>query len=150
MVTLTTGKQGQRNEWDVHSRLASLRAYLTKDLRRPQVTGSPQGPYRFYRVHSRCITSACITSVFPPQGARPDLSTTHHHGDPTIQKLRYADPRNRTKIEKFSQKGMCFFALAETLMVADPHRACVGVAATAGGRTDDDGRKLGAHGHRSD
>jgi hypothetical protein len=25
-----------------------------------------------------------------------------------IQKLRYADPRNRTKIEKFSQKGVCF------------------------------------------
>jgi len=38
------------------------------------------------------------------------------HGDSTIQKLRYADPRNRTKIEKFSQTGVCFFALAETLM----------------------------------
>jgi hypothetical protein len=39
------------------------------------------------------------------------------HGDSTIQKLRYADPRNRTKIEKFSQKGECFFfSLAETLM----------------------------------
>lgn len=32
-----------------------------------------------------------------------------------IQKLRYADPRNRTKIEKFSQKGSVF-CLAETLM----------------------------------
>jgi len=99
MVTLTTGST-QR----VGCSLATRVIARVSNKRSPPSPGAVPVPV----LHSRCITT-CTSLLFSLLRVHDLISaplTTH--GDSTIQKLRYADPRNRTKIEKFSQKGECF------------------------------------------
>jgi hypothetical protein len=80
---------------DVSDRRADIK-------RRKLVPRLVPGPYRFYTADASPRASLLFSLLRVHDLISAPLTTME------IQKLRYADPRNRTKIEKFSQKGECF------------------------------------------